>query len=77
MCFEGVDVSDQMNPVEGWTWLHNSGKWHYFRDGKSICKQFMLLKHPSEGYEIGNDDSSDNCKACKRALAKEKADASS
>ena len=58
--------------TEGWTWLHNAKKWHYFRGGKSMCGQWQLFKHPNEGYEIGNENSTDNCKACKRALLKER-----
>jgi hypothetical protein len=26
----------------------------------------MMLVHPSEGYELGNTDSKDNCAACRR-----------
>ena len=28
---------------EGWTWLINSRKDHYFRDGKSLCGKWMVL----------------------------------
>jgi len=51
----------------GWTWLTNSTKWHYFnRDNKSMCGKFMLLRLPE--LEDGNNDSPDNCKACRKAL---------
>lgn len=59
--------------VEGWTWLTNAKKWHYFKDGRSACLGYLVFKHPSEGYEVGNDASPDNCKACQRALEKQKA----
>jgi hypothetical protein len=57
---------------EGWTYLLNSRKWHYFTDeeNKSLCGKFMLLSLPE--LEQGNDESPDNCAACKRALAKRK-----
>ena len=53
--------------TEGWTWLHNSRKWHYFRNNRSLCGGFGTLSHPSEGYEVGNDESKDNCASCRRA----------
>ena len=48
-----------MSCKEGWAWLWNSQKWHYFRGGRSLCGKFLLLAHPEEGYEIGNDLSKD------------------
>jgi hypothetical protein len=54
----------------GWTWLHNSKKWHYFVEGRSLCNGFMLFKHPSEGYQHGNNTSPDNCAACRKKLEK-------
>ncbi len=56
---------------EGWTWLINSTKWHYFRNSRSLCGKFALLS--STSLEQGNDNSPDNCAPCKRALLKEKA----
>lgn len=53
---------------EGWTWLQNSRKWHYFVDKKSLCGRFGLWK--DDDLEQGNDDSADNCAACKKKLAK-------
>jgi hypothetical protein len=60
-------------PKEGWTYLYNSPKWHYFREGRSICKRWMTLGNPE--LEQGNDNSKDNCKACIKALEKERAKA--
>ena len=56
---------------EGWTWLINSRKWHYFVDCKSLCGKFMRLSNL--GLEQGNDGSPDNCMACRKALEKRKA----
>lgn len=53
---------------EGWTWLHNSPKRHYFRDGMSLCRRFALFgPHDFRPDEV----SSDNCKGCWRKRQKE------
>lgn len=59
--------------VEGWTWHIGGRKWHYYRDYRAVCGGMMLLVHPSEGYQLGNDESPDNCAACKRKISDEKA----
>lgn len=51
---------------EGWTWLTNSSKWHYFVNKKSLCGRFAIWS--DDDLEQGNDDSEDNCAACKRKL---------
>ena len=56
---------------EGWGWLHNSTKWHYFREGRSLCGKWMMLGS-GDDLETGNYNSPDNCKGCKNKLAKEK-----
>lgn len=58
--------------IEGWTWLANAKKWHYFKGGRSLCQGYLLFRHPGEGYQAGNDASPDNCKACQRELQKAK-----
>ena len=55
---------------EGWAYLSNSPKWHYFRGGRSLCKRWGYFGHDEEQ---GKDDSPDNCLACRKKLAKEKA----
>jgi len=64
-------MSIESSKEEGWTYLLNdrSGKWHYFREGKSLCRKWMCFGHD---FEVGNDNSLDNCKACMKALEKEK-----
>jgi hypothetical protein len=54
---------------EGWKYLANSPKWHYFRDGKSLCKRWMTLS--DSGLEQGNNTSSDNCKSCRNKIMNE------
>lgn len=56
------------NDKEGWTWLQNSAKWHYFRDNRSLCGKFAVLRTPQEGFEIGNNESPDNCAGCRKKL---------
>lgn len=54
--------------MEGWAWLINATKWHYFRtDGRSLCGRWMLLSNNAT--ERGNDNSPDNCKSCRRKRA--------
>lgn len=55
--------------TEGWTWLVNTKKWHYFRDSRSLCGKWLYLG--SSDLEQGKDNSPDNCVACVRKLAKE------
>jgi len=56
---------------EGWGWLINSRKWHYFVGGRSLCGRWLApwLKE----LEQGNDNSPDNCAECKRRLKRRKA----
>lgn len=56
---------------EGWLLLANSRKWHYFISGRSLCREWMVIRRVD--YELGNDDSPDNCKICQKKLAKLKA----
>ena len=54
-------------PGEGWAYLLNARKWHYFKaDGRSVCGKWMRLG--ISGAEQGNNDSADNCVACRRKL---------
>lgn len=56
---------------EGWNWLRNSKKWHYFgEDGHSLCGRFMVFSNSDA--KTGNDNSPDNCKACIKKLQKRK-----
>lgn len=57
--------------AEGWTYLFNSPKWHYFRGGRSLCGWWMIFGN--DFFERGNDKSLDKCKACINALEKEQA----
>ncbi len=59
-------------PLEGWTYLYNSPKWHYFRSGKSLCGRFMLLGKPELEAHSGDIAGKDDCKGCYRKLEKER-----
>lgn len=51
----------------GWKWFINSSKAHYIGlDGRSLCGKWLSLSNA--GIETGNDDSPDNCRACRRNL---------
>lgn len=54
---------------EGWS-LAFDGKWHYFPkdDTQSLCRRVGF--HTNKERELGNDESEDNCKGCKRELYK-------
>lgn len=57
--------------AEGWNWLWNSRKWHWFgQDGRSLCRRFLLLGTNRDA-QHGNDSSPDNCAECARRLAKQ------
>lgn len=52
--------------TEGWKWLMNATKWHYFVDHDSLCGRWGTFT--MDDLEQGNDKSPDNCKMCRRKL---------
>lgn len=64
-------MGDIDSDFEGWTWTHGARKWHYYRSLRAICGGTLMLAHPSEGYQLGNDNSPDNCASCRRRLTAE------
>lgn len=52
--------------MKGWGFPANSRKAHYFVDGRSLCGKWMYFG----SLEDSNDNSSDNCTACKKAVQK-------
>lgn len=61
------------NKDEGWAQGSSmKGKWHYYRNTRSLCGRVTLLFRTAP-YEQGNDDSSDNCPKCREKLLKERA----
>jgi hypothetical protein len=61
-------ISEQYN--EGWSWLVGFTKWHYFRNGRSLCGSYT--HSGSIGLRQGNDDASDKCGSCRRSLLSER-----
>ncbi len=56
---------------EGWGFPTGSRKAHYFgEDSFALCRKYGFYFGEKEQ---GNDDSSDNCTACMKKLAKRKA----
>ncbi len=53
-------------PTEGWKWLINATKWHYFVKYESLCGRWGTFG--MDDLEKGMDDSPDNCKMCRRKL---------
>lgn len=54
---------------EGWRCLVGATKWHYIRNGRSMCGNWMYLG--PQDLQAGNDGSPDNCRACVKRLASE------
>lgn len=48
---------------EGWGWPFNAWKAHYYVNGMSLCRKWMLW---GGTLEQGNDDNPDNCATCKK-----------
>jgi predicted HD phosphohydrolase len=51
---------------EGWKWIINSTREHYFVEGRSLCKRWLSLSGGGFDTTIGNKP----CKTCEKALAK-------
>ena len=51
---------------QGWGRPLNSKKAHYFYEGRSLCMRWMFFG----AVELGMDDHTDNCMACRKKLEK-------
>ena len=54
--------------TEGWGRPYKARKWHYFRERRSLCGRWLFS---GTDLEQGTDEHPDNCKVCRRELAKE------
>jgi len=57
-----------VKPKYGWTWPLNMKQAHYFPENdpaRSLCSKVLYL---GSLYELGKDDSPDNCTQCKKKL---------
>ena len=55
---------------EGWGKPGLSRKWHWFRQGHSLCRKWIFF---GDQLEQDGDNSPDHCIECFRALQKERA----
>jgi hypothetical protein len=65
-----------MAEAEGWNWLFNAAKYHYFRAGRSLCGRWGMLGTPSPGTlepfdAQASQPGPQECVACWRKRAKE------
>ena len=51
---------------EGWGYISTARKWHYYRNGTSLCHKFT--KFTTHDLERGVNNSPDNCAECRRRL---------
>ena len=54
--------------AEGWDYLQNTRKWHYFVNGRSLCGKWLGLG--LRNLVLGNGNSPDNCAKCVKRLKK-------
>ncbi len=64
-----------MESRQGWNYLTNSPKWHYFVDGQSMCGRWLGLGLNDCNDDPKTDNSPDNCAACKKKVVKRRAEA--
>ena len=56
--------------TEGWISLYNARKFHYARDGRTLCGKFLYLG-ASYSPDTGSDHKND-CAACSKKLRAER-----
>jgi hypothetical protein len=60
--------------MAGWGWVARSPRWHYFTDAlRSLCGRFQL-RDATQKLTQGNDESPDNCAACRTRVQRLKRD---
>lgn len=64
-----IELSNEKKVSEGWGFLVNSRKAHYFRDGRSLCRRWMCFS--LSDLEQDDKKSPDDCKACRRKRDRE------
>jgi hypothetical protein len=58
-------MMEKIKPAEGLAAPSGSRKWHYFRNGRSLCARWIYRGD----LEIGADSSPENCTACRAKMA--------
>lgn len=61
-------ASTEQKPTEGWTWLYNTPKWHYFINQESLCKRWMLFTKGTYLEANMKTYRDDYCKVCTKKL---------
>lgn len=58
--------------IRGWTFPDGSTKAHYFLDANepSLCRRWAVFNPDPNRFSDAHDNHSDNCAACRKALAK-------
>lgn len=51
---------------EGWAWPMLASRAHFFREGRSLCGNWLFTGELSEGQELGEKPRKDDCKSCWR-----------
>lgn len=62
---------------EGWTYLINSPKFHYFRDSVSLCRKWMYSGPDNHLQPEDGKPSKNDCKVCRRKMDLEAMDRNS
>lgn len=60
-----MTARDGAAPNEGWTFLHNSRRDHYFVDGRSLCGKYAYFG-PIDNKTNGNPECADCLKRLKK-----------
>lgn len=55
---------------QGWKYLFNAPKQHYFKDGRSLCGRWMTFGH-GDCIEDNEKPQHDECTSCRRKLTPE------
>jgi len=57
--------------MEGWAFKAASGRYHYFRDGLSLCKNWIACKNPPHEQKEFLIQPQPKCLTCERILENE------
>lgn len=59
--------------TEGWYGPPNSRRFHYFREGRSLCGKWLVFADMSDLWDCALGPANGDCSACKKALEKQAA----
>lgn len=58
---------------EGWAKPWRAQKFHYFVDGRSLCRAWGMLGNEELEQDTGKTQAEDDCARCARAMEKRRA----